>query len=58
MNAPPTRRALVPSYLCAFALALSVLLVGTSLAAEPKAELLWPDGAPGAKGDEPNDKRR
>jgi acetyl esterase/lipase len=34
-----------------------VLLAGGSvLAAEPKTELLWPDGAPGAKGDKPADK--
>ena len=34
-----------------------VLLVsGSVLAAEPKTELLWPDGAPGAKGDKPADK--
>jgi acetyl esterase/lipase len=28
----------------------------TALAGEPKRELLWPDGAPGAKGDQPADK--
>jgi acetyl esterase/lipase len=39
-----------------FALALSVLLVGDALAAEPKVELLWPNEAPGAKGDRPEDK--
>lgn len=33
------------------------LLVGAALSgAEPKAELLWPDGAPGAKGTEAKDK--
>jgi acetyl esterase/lipase len=33
------------------------LLVSAALsAAEPKTELLWPDGAPGAKGDEAKDK--
>lgn len=31
-------------------------LASNSLAAEPKTELLWPHGAPGAKGDAPNDK--
>ena len=31
-------------------------LCGTALAAEPKTELLWPNGAPGAKGDTDNDK--
>ena len=32
------------------------LLSGPVLAAEPKVELLWPDGAPGAKGNTPADK--
>jgi len=32
------------------------LLSGPALAAEPKVELLWPDGAPGAKGNTPADK--
>ena len=32
------------------------MLSSTILAAEPKPELLWPDGAPGAKGDKPDDK--
>ncbi len=36
----------------AFALCCSHVV----LAAEPKTELLWPDGAPGATGDEPKDK--
>jgi len=30
--------------------------VNAAPAAEPKVELLWPNGAPGAKGDTPNDK--
>lgn len=33
-----------------------VLLSACGLAAEPKPELLWPAGAPGAKGDSDNDK--
>jgi acetyl esterase/lipase len=34
-----------------------MLLAGTvALGAEPKTELLWPNGAPGALGDEPKDK--
>jgi len=32
------------------------LLSGPALAGEPKVELLWPDGAPGAKGDKAADK--
>jgi len=56
MNAATTRRSPAPANLALLVLALSMLLVGESLAAEPKVELLWPDGAPGAKGDEPNDK--
>ncbi|NQU24173.1 MAG: alpha/beta hydrolase [Candidatus Nealsonbacteria bacterium] len=36
---------------------LCCLSVASSIgAAEPKTELLWPDGAPGAKGEEPADK--
>ena len=39
-------------------MALGVLLLATAAvaAAEPPVELLWPQGAPGAKGDTPNDK--
>lgn len=37
-------------------LACAFLVGGSLLAAEPKTELLWPDGAPGAKGDKPADK--
>jgi len=39
-----------------FVLAWSVLIGALSIAGEPKVELLWPDGAPGAKGEEPDDK--
>jgi acetyl esterase/lipase len=35
---------------------LSVALAAVSSAAEPRTQLLWPDGAPGAKGDRPEDK--
>src|SRR5690349_13457225 len=42
------------SQLAAFALA--VLVAGLAAAAEPKTELLWPNGAPGALGDEKKDK--
>jgi len=37
-------------------LVLILLLATHSVAAEPKTELLWPKGAPGANGDEPKDK--
>jgi len=40
-------------------IALSLWLAASTAmlpAAEPKTELLWPDGAPGAKGDRPEDK--
>jgi len=40
-------------------LTIAILLVGSSLsalAAEPKTELLWPNGAPGALGTEAKDK--
>ncbi|HUT95349.1 MAG TPA: alpha/beta hydrolase [Thermoguttaceae bacterium] len=37
-------------------LSLSVLLAGNVLAAEPQTELLWPEGAPGALGERPEDK--
>ena len=33
-----------------------VIIARAALAAEPGTELLWPDGAPGAKGDKPADK--
>lgn len=34
----------------------ALLLAALSIAAEPKTELLWPGGAPGAKGEEERDK--
>lgn len=39
-----------------FAMALLLLLAASVAAAEPKTELLWPQGAPGAKGDKPADR--
>ncbi len=39
-----------------FVLIACISLSGVSFAAEPAKELLWPDGAPGAKGDKPADK--
>ena len=37
-------------------LACAMLIACAARAAEPKTELLWPEGAPGAKGDQPADK--
>ena len=34
----------------------TLVIAAATFAAEPKVELLWPDGAPGAKGDQPADK--
>jgi acetyl esterase/lipase len=42
--------------LLAIALAAIAILIAPALAAGPKTELLWPKGAPGAKGDRPADK--
>ena len=40
-----------------FSILLLLVLANEALwAAEPKVELLWPQGAPGAKGDKPADK--
>jgi acetyl esterase/lipase len=49
---PSMHRFVLPS------LVLLVMIGATALAAEPKADrlLLWPKGAPGAKGDQPADK--
>jgi acetyl esterase/lipase len=45
------------AYASAWCAALGLLIVGSvALAAEPKTELLWPAGAPGALGQEPKDK--
>jgi acetyl esterase/lipase len=50
------RPAPLPRFVVAM-LGLLLTLVGSvALAAEPKAELLWPQGAPGAKGDTPADR--
>jgi acetyl esterase/lipase len=37
-------------------LVLCLAIASVSYSAEPKRELLWPNGAPGAKGDRPEDK--
>jgi acetyl esterase/lipase len=37
-------------------MAMALLSVTVAAAAEPQVELLWPQGAPGAKGDQPADK--
>lgn len=58
----PQSMQLPTRYLLAYATstaAIAILFFGTSgktLAAEPKSELLWPAGAPGATGDAPADK--
>ncbi len=39
-----------------FVVCCTAVAVGSSPAAEPSVELLWPNGAPGAKGDQPEDK--
>lgn len=41
--------------LCALS-AICCLAIGSAWAAPPQPELLWPQGAPGAKGDKPQDK--
>ena len=48
----------LPSRFCVplFVAACGVMIAQAALAAEPKTELLWPGGAPGAKGDKPADK--
>jgi len=52
-----TNRARMTKPLClALALAAIAVLIAPALAAGPKTELLWPKGAPGAKGDRPADK--
>ncbi len=56
MYAPPRRQRFAALLLPLLVLSLSVSLVGTAPAAERKAELLWPKGAPGALGDRPEDK--
>jgi len=50
------RRPLASSPLSVCVLTMCTLLASPILAAEPKVELLWPDGAPGAKGERPEDK--
>ena len=41
---------------CAAVCALAIVCSSSAAAAEPKVELLWPQGAPGAKGQSDNDK--
>lgn len=43
-------------YVALLVAALTVLVAQPVFAGEPKVELLWPHGAPGAKGDRPADK--
>jgi acetyl esterase/lipase len=55
-------RLCVPLFAAAFGVMVAQATSGAdklplaTLAAEPKTELLWPDGAPGAKGNQPADK--
>jgi len=45
------------AYASGWCAVLGLLMIGSvALAAEPKTELLWPAGAPGALGEEPKDK--
>jgi acetyl esterase/lipase len=44
------------TYVCAFFVIIAALAAARLRAAEPKTELLWPEGAPGAKGETPHDK--
>jgi acetyl esterase/lipase len=54
---PTTNRSrMTKPMLFAIALTAAAILIAPALAAEPKTELLWPKGAPGAKGDRPADK--
>ena len=43
-------------FIATLTLGVAASFAGNLLAAEPALELLWPDGAPGAKGDKPDDK--
>jgi len=40
---------------CSISFVVALILLNSALAAEPKTELLWPDGAPGATGSEEKD---
>lgn len=46
----------LPVYLLSLILILSLTIVSVNAADEPKMQLLWPDGAPGAKGTAQTDK--
>jgi len=56
MNYPSRCRIVASLCLPLFALAWISVIGAPVPAAEPSVELLWPDGAPGAKGDQPADK--
>ena len=56
MNTTTNRARMTKPLLLAIALAAIAILIAPALAAGPKTELLWPKGAPGAKGDRPDDK--
>ena len=56
MNTTTNRARMTKPLLLAIALAAIAILIAPALAAGPKTEFLWPKGAPGAKGDRPDDK--
>lgn len=56
MRIADSEKRLVRVVIAAVALTCLVLSASPAWAGEPKTELLWPDGAPGAKGDAPDDK--
>jgi acetyl esterase/lipase len=56
MNTLPRRPLSARSLSPVIVLVIAALLASPILAAEPKVELLWPKGAPGALGDRPEDK--
>ncbi len=56
MNTTTNRARMTKPTLLAVALAAMAILIAPALGAGPKTELLWPKGAPGAKGDRREDK--
>ena len=56
MKTRATRQLPAGAVLSASVLLTAALLASPILAVEPKVELLWPNGAPGALGDRPEDK--
>jgi len=56
MNALPGCKRIVWFLVPICAVVFGVMVGDAAFAVEPKVELLWPGGAPGAKGDKPDDK--